>query len=177
MKIPAALTELTAIIQAQPANITMEDNLTLKEFLSEQAVNSKYQAATQTVGHPALYYSYNHDGIPLWKAPIDRVLQNVVPTTLHALKLCCSHYLAMEAHPAEGCMYDKMCQHFYRIHMASDVYTMVHECRSCAQNRFLVARKQKLQLFAVAGPLEFVTIDILGTLAKTTSGNEHVVTK
>lgn len=60
--------------------------------------------------------------------------------------------------------------------MASDVYQVVQDCCSCAANRGTIHRHQKkLQLFPAAGPLESISMDLLGPLPKTLHGNQHVL--
>lgn len=61
-------------------------------------------------------------------------------------------------------------------HMANDVHNVVRRCRSCASNRGTIYSHHKhMQLFPANGPIEFVSIDILGPLPKTTKGNQFVL--
>lgn len=63
-----------------------------QELLMEQAVDSKYQAATQTVGHPAPCFVYEGNGILIKIAPVRGVLSKVVPVTLRAHVFYLPHY-------------------------------------------------------------------------------------
>ena len=59
--------------------------------------------------------------------------------------------------------------------MVSDAFSPVRNCTSCAATGgTLVKNRKDLQLFPVAGPLEFVAMDLLGPLPKTAHGNQHV---
>lgn len=57
---------------------------------------------------------------------------------------------------------------------ASNVYILLHKCRSCAQNRSDVTHKRKLQLFSAVRFLYFAAINISGPMPKATNGNWHV---
>lgn len=59
--------------------------------------------------------------------------------------------------------------------MASNVYKIVSNCRSCAKTSTTFKHKRHLQLFFSTEPLEFVTMDILGPVHKTIKGKQHVV--
>lgn len=60
-------------------------------------------------------------------------------------------------------------------HMANDGYDTGDQCRSCARNGNRYRHKRSLQLFPLSGSLDFVAIDILRQLSKTTSKNRYVV--
>lgn len=123
-----------------------DDCHTLENILSKQAADSECQAAAQKGKHPTSCYSYSHDGILVRKTHVDGALQKVVPATLRARILYLSRYLALAGHTQDKCVYDTMRKDFYWPHMRKDVYTLVNECHSCAQNRSYVVR-QKLQHF------------------------------
>lgn len=60
--------------------------------------------------------------------------------------------------------------------MENDVYQTVHDCRSCAARRSIMNKAQKpLHLFPPSGPLEFIEIDILRSLPRTSMGFTNVV--
>lgn len=46
---------------------------------------------------------------------------------------------------------------------------------SCAQNGTEIKHKHHLQILSATGPLEFVTMNILGALSKPAKGSQHVV--
>ena len=58
--------------------------------------------------------------------------------------------------------------------MASDAFSTVRNCTSCTATRGTLVKNQKeIKLFPAAGPLEFVAMDLLGPLPKTTHRNQH----
>lgn len=60
--------------------------------------------------------------------------------------------------------------------MAGDVYKTDSNCHSWSKNRSKLKYKLHLQLLFETGPLEFVSIEILGPLPKKKKGNELVLT-
>lgn len=58
--------------------------------------------------------------------------------------------------------------------MAVDVYNTVSSCKSGASNSSNAKCMRNLNPFLATGPLQFVTMDILGLLLKATNGNQHV---
>ena len=73
-------------------------------------------------------------------------------------------------------MYYTLRREYYWPHMASDAFLTVRNCTSCAATRGTLVKNQKdLKLFPAAGPLEFVAMDLLGTLPRTAHGNQHVL--
>lgn len=59
--------------------------------------------------------------------------------------------------------------------MATDVYISVTDCRKCAPNGANKAHMRHLKLSPDSGPFEFIALDKLHPLRKTTSGNQFVV--
>lgn len=68
-------------------------------------------------------------------------------------------------------MYDKLRREFYWPKMAADTKRIVSEHQSCAQNNPTYRHKRNLQLFPVAGPPEFIAVDILGLFPETKQCN------
>lgn len=54
-------------------------------------------------------------------------------------------------------------------HMAYNVYILLHKFRTRTHGGSQVEHKQRLQPFPAAGPLECMTIDILGSLPRITT--------
>lgn len=71
-------------------------------------------------------------------------------------------------------MYKSMMKELYCVHVASDVYDTVRDCRSCTQDRTHGKKQRDLKLFFPDGALEHVSMDILGPLLKTKHGNQFV---
>jgi Integrase zinc binding domain len=65
---------------------------------------------------------------------------------------------------------------FFCKDMYKDVEETVRQCTMCAKNR-VTERKRAilLKLFPADGPLEFVSMDILGPLPKTEYGNRSLL--
>ena len=60
--------------------------------------------------------------------------------------------------------------------MASDVAETVRNCTTCAKNRVKERKRTSfLKLFPANGPLEYVSMDILGPLPKTDLGNRFLL--
>lgn len=72
-------------------------------------------------------------------------------------------------------MYDTMRNQYYWLHMVSDVQKSVRDCKSCERNRQKRKQQRKVQLFPATEAADFITINILGTLLKTKSGNQYIV--
>ena len=73
-------------------------------------------------------------------------------------------------------MYDTMRQHYYWPYMATDVFQTAKDCRDCAQARGTRYRNQKLmKTFKATQPLDFVALDLLGPLIKTTTGYTDIL--
>jgi hypothetical protein len=60
--------------------------------------------------------------------------------------------------------------------MAADVYETVKRCEECARNlKTERNRTNHLKLFPAKGPLESVTMDVLGPLPKSKHGNRFLL--
>ncbi|CDF32918.1 unnamed protein product [Chondrus crispus] len=100
----------------------------------------------------------------------------VVPTRLRPRVLYLAHHPRLAGHPGATRMYYTLRREYYWPHMASDAFSTVRNCTSCAATRGTLVKNQKdLKLFPAAGPLQFVAMDLLGPLPKTAHGNQHVL--
>ena len=69
-------------------------------------------------------------------------------------------------------MHQHIREKYYWPQMATDIYKTIRNCTTCAKNRAkLRKRTHPLRIFSAARPLEFLAIDILGTLKKTKKGH------
>lgn len=68
-----------------------------------------------------------------------------------------------------------MRKEFYRHHIANHVYTTIRDCRSCAQNCVHSQKRKRLKPFFTDGLLEYVGIEIPGSLLKTKPKSLFVV--
>ena len=73
-------------------------------------------------------------------------------------------------------MYQSLRRTFYWPSMAMDTYNTVRNCVACAKERISLRKHASfLKLFPAAKPLEFVSIDILGPLPRTTTGFRYLL--
>jgi hypothetical protein len=73
-------------------------------------------------------------------------------------------------------MYATLRKSFYWHTLAKDIYQFVANCPSCAKSRLKRNRRTNyLKLFPPSKPLEFISLDILGPLPVTKSGNNYLV--
>lgn len=60
--------------------------------------------------------------------------------------------------------------------MANEAYQTVKECDSCCRMRVNIRTHNKyLKLFLAERALDFVTIDLWGSLRKTEAGNQDII--
>lgn len=59
--------------------------------------------------------------------------------------------------------------------MANDVYAAVAKCKICVGNENKHHRRCRMRQCSAIDPLEFVAMDVLEPLPKTTEGNQHVL--
>ena len=73
-------------------------------------------------------------------------------------------------------MYQTMRKSFYWPGLAKEAYEVAKRCAECAQEQLASQPvRTLLKLFPAAGPLEFVAIDILGPLPKTSQGHQYLL--
>ena len=118
----------------------------------------------------------NDKGVFCRLAPKDHSEQIVLPKSLRERALLLGHYPRMSGHPGGSRMYQTMRRTFYWPSMAMDVYNTVRQCSSCAKERIALRKHSSfLHLFPAQKPLEFVAIDILGPLPRSSSGNRYLL--
>lgn len=60
--------------------------------------------------------------------------------------------------------------------MAGDIAVYDQSYRSCAKHKDLLRKKQhKTKLFPLTGPLDDITLDLLGPLSKTRNDNHFII--
>lgn len=77
--------------------------------------------------------------------------------------------------PTERNMYETLQHKIYWNHMANRIFTTVSHFRECARNLVRKTQTRHLKLFPGTSTLQFIAIDKLGFLQKTTTGNKLVV--
>ena len=162
-----ALPEVLALAQSNTEIVPF----TVEEFLNEQATDPFCRKKAEAVGEKDSQFDYDRYGILVRKSNLDGALQRVVPVSLRARLLHTTHYPRLAGHPGGIRMYYSLRREYYWPHMANDVFMTVRDCVSCARNRATVQKFQKfMKLFPASGPLEFVAMDLLDPLRKTTRG-------
>lgn len=121
-------------------------------------------------------YDEDERGLLVRIATIDRSIQIVLPNTLRQRVLLLSHYPRMAGHPGGSRMYQTLRRTFYWPSMGLDVYNTVRQCVSCAKERISLRKHSSLlKLFPATRPLEFVSIDILGPLPRSSGGHRYLL--
>lgn len=61
---------------------------------------------------------------------------------------------------------------YYRRQMDDEMYKIVRDRRECAHSELLEKHRNPIQLCMACGPLDFVAMNILGPLLKTSNRNQ-----
>jgi Integrase zinc binding domain len=122
------------------------------------------------------HFAVNDKGLLVRLSPIDEAEEVVVPRCLANRVICLAHIPRLAAHPRGTRMYATLRKSFCWLTMAKDIYQSVANCLSCANNRLKRNRQTTyLKLFPPSQPLEFESLDVLGTLPVTKSGIKYLV--
>lgn len=139
----------------------MKEVLTLEEHLKEQAAHCKCQAPAQTAGNITSCDFIDPDIILMRIALNDDAIQIFILVRLRSSILYLSHYTT-ERHTGGTAKIDQVQYDANKVLLAAnEVYTLVKQCCSCAQNRSQATHKQEIQLLPAVGPVQFMAIDIL----------------
>lgn len=109
------------------------------------------------------------------EAPAHGAFQKVVAILLLTKSLSFEHYSLLCGHLCERQMYDSLTQEFHWPHMVSDFYILVNNCTDYPSIVLNFIHQRELELFPAAGSLEFVVVDIFGSLPKTKAGDQFIV--
>lgn len=109
------------------------------------------------------------------QARIYDALQKVIPTSLCEPILYLEHYPVLTGHTKERPPYDTLQSEYYRAYMASDAYTSIPHCQSCAARDTKTRHQNLFRLFSGTGPLKFPAMNILGPISKMKPSNQHLV--
>ena len=149
--------------------------ITTEELIREQARDTFCQALRARLDKGDLI-PFEEDGGGVLVRTVESSPQIVVPRTLVPRVLALAHRPPNAAHPGEVKLYQTLRRHFYWTTLSVDAVTTVKNCVSCARNRVKLRRNSHtLKLFPASGPLEFVAIDILGPLIRTSRGNRFLL--
>jgi transposase InsO family protein len=101
----------------------------------------------------------------------------VAPAALRE-RICTIHHFAkVVGHPGVSRMAATIGRNWYWPSLSKDCLSMVRRCPSCAALRLKRGPKRTypLTIFPPDRPLEFVALDVLGPLPKTSRGNQYVL--
>lgn len=85
------------------------------------------------------------------------------------------YYLQIARSLCRDQSYNTLRRKYYCSEMEHGVYSTVKQCASCTRNDNHYCHKQPLQLFPSSVSLDFVAVNNLGPLSKTTLGNQKVL--
>lgn len=87
-----------------------------------------------------------------------------------------SHYCKASRHYGSQQPRQFLPRFFYWVSMSIDCHLIVNNCTQCAWNWVAMQRQQKpMRHFSATLPLEFVVIDTLGKLIRTTQRNKYLL--
>ena len=162
--------------QHPPPEPQNDDPIERETFINEQRNDVECNQYANFVGLPGSQFVYDREGYLSRVSKVDGALQRVVPRSLRIRLLYLAHYPRLQGHPGARRMYDSLRQDFYWRFMANDVFETVRRCLSCAKSKGTSKQAQRfLKLFPANGPFEFVAMDILGPLPKTSHGKQYVL--
>jgi Integrase zinc binding domain len=145
-----------------------------EEIRDEQSRDFECQELGQRQGASCVT-DFNTEGILIRHAPVDGSKQIVVPLSLRPRILRLEHFPVVAGHPGVSKMYASMRRKF-SWKMYKDVEETVRHCTVCAKNCVTEQKRTSfLKLIPVDGPLEFVSMEILGPLPKTEHGNRFLL--
>lgn len=121
-------------------------------------------------------FSEDKRGLIVRIAPIDKAIQIVLPSALRSRALHLANHTPVAGHPSISRQYYTMRRTFFWPSMAADIAGVSKTCHACAKERTKLRLHQApLKLFPATGPLEFVAIDILGPLPRSSKGHLHLL--
>jgi len=107
---------------------------------------------------------------------LDGAVQVYVPEVLRKDILRHEHDVSRAGHRGVNRMYASVRRHYYWEAMAADVAEYAQGCTFCARNRVTPRRRSRLmQFFPETEPFASVSLDILGPLTETKTGNRFLL--
>lgn len=119
--------------------------------------------------------SINRQGVFVRRMHIDGALLNLKPQSLRHQIHSSSRYSSLSGNLGQGRVYGAARQVYFWSDMAHEVYNTACSCKSSAENRNSAKHRRHFHPFLAADPLQFVAIDTLRPLPKTTKRNQHFV--
>ena len=161
---------------AQPTGTSPEfeklpSAITIDEIIEEQRVDNFCQTVLANMGKYSAFYE-DEDGVVRRRPRLRHEYAAIVlPPALRPRALHLMHYVPTAGHPGQTKMYANMRRQFYWPHMAADIFTTVRDCVSCARERVKQrTRRGPLHPFPPEGPLEDISVDLVGPFPTTKKG-------
>lgn len=164
-------TLLHPVTKADGTDLTAQS---LTEFINAQAADEICQTAAKKLRKAGTDITINKERVLVRRAHTDGAAQLLVPLSLRQRVLALSHYPQLSGHPDQRPMYDAMRRDCFWPDVALDVYKTISCCKGRAKSSNNARHRRHLELFPATGPLEFIAMETLGLLSKTTKGNQHV---
>jgi RNase H-like domain found in reverse transcriptase/Integrase zinc binding domain/Integrase core domain len=151
--------------------------ITIDEMRAAQEADVDCVRMRGQMASPGSSLDEGGDGILVRVSPLDNRVQVVVPHALRERVLSLTNYPRSSVHPGGTRLFASLRRDFFWPQMAADCEAFVKRCPSCARKELKCKRRRAkfLKLFPPSGPLEFISIDILGPLPKTKSGHQYLV--
>lgn len=141
---------------------------------AQQAAEWECSQAARTAVHQKLLFQYIHKAMLFWELQVDGAIERFVPASLRELIRYLVQFPRLMGNLKEWQMYEKIPQNYYWPPMVSKVYTTDRQCRTCMLDSAQTWHQWNLQLFSLAGPMEFLAINIFGQQEKENDRNQSV---
>jgi len=150
-----------------------EQPVTFARMLAAQKEDQRCQDPRDKMNQSAdSRFSGTKEGILVLVVPLDGAVQVYFPFILRQDLLRLQHDVVRAGHPGVNRMYAAIRRHYYREAMAADVYDWVASCASCASSRITPRRRTAMvKLFPATDPFASLSMDLLGPLTETKTGN------
>jgi len=150
-----------------------EQPVTLARMLAAQKEDQRCQDLRDKMDQNAhSRFSETKEGLFVRVPPLDGAVQVYVPLTLRQDLLRLEHDIVRACYPGVNRMYAAIRRHSYWESMAADVHVWVASCASCARNMIAPGRRTAmLKLFQATEPFSSLSMDLLGPLTETKTGN------
>jgi len=150
-----------------------EQPVTLASKLAAQKKNQRCRDLQDTMDqNEHSRFSETKEGRLVRVAPLEGAVQLYVPFNLRQDLLLLEHNVVCAGQPGVNQMYAAIRRNYYWESMAADVYDWVASCASCSRSRIASRRStMMLKLFQATDPFASLSVDLLGPLTETKTGN------
>ena len=150
--------------------------ITIDELFGAQLNDPECQEAREQIDERSKTpYFIDERGLIVRVALIDETVQILVPARLRPRALYLHHYTPVAGHLGVTRQYYTMRNNLYWPKMAEKIRQTSQNCHHCAKERIKLRNKSNpLKLFPAARTLEFVAIDLLGSLEPAYDGSKHI---